>query len=89
MKKQNSQTNMSSSITFAIIHFFSNAVQSQSRTMLDVVLKWFGRVIAKVGLKIHTRHHCDCWKEAIHGGTDLNFPTCKFIFIIRGHFNYG
>jgi hypothetical protein len=58
-----------------------NAGQFQSGTCVDVVQERFRRIIAKVGLKRTFIPNFDCWKKAIHGGTDWNFPACKFRFI--------
>jgi hypothetical protein len=67
---------------FDIIHFrlFSNAGQSQSETIADVILKWFGWVVAKICFK-RTIPKFNCRKEAIHGRTDWNFSTYKLRFI--------
>jgi hypothetical protein len=69
-------------VKYVFIQFllFSNAVQSQARTILDVILEWFVLVIPKVDLGI-TFPNPNSWEEAIHSRTDWNFSTCKFRYI--------
>jgi hypothetical protein len=63
-------------------HFFSNACQSQSGTIVDVVFKCFRRVITKICFKRSIKKHVNSWEEVIHRRTDWNFPIySKFRFI--------
>jgi hypothetical protein len=64
-------------------YFFSNACQSQSGAIVDVVFKRFRLVIAKVCLeRIIFTLPANSWVEVIHRGTDWNFATCKLLDLL-------
>jgi hypothetical protein len=65
----------------SFFYFYSNAGQSQSGTLFDVVFERIRRVIAKICLNSSIVIQINSWKEAIHRNIDWNSSTCKFGFI--------